>query len=219
MGVLAKYNAIVAKYWFWASASSDLIDQSTIMVQPTPEIDAFIERIQALPPGPGVSLDAALRPSLNDEAELRRLFATDRQNARLSQPYVGLVDIFAAPDAIRVTRARVVQGKEDFSSQYVMPLSKKNRRKEGAPCVVADLEEFKKNWTIFTEGSLFQLFDWNNVVAAGGSVLACLTPLDEEHKKTKRTIRKYYHTHVYPTSDVDLFLWGLNAEQVRSRVH
>jgi hypothetical protein len=186
------------------------------MVQPTPEIDAFIERIQALPPGPGVSLNAALQPSLDHEAELRKLFATDRQNPRLSDPYVGLVDIFATPDAIKVTRARVVQGNEDLSSQYVMSLSAKNRRQEGAPCMVASLEEFKKNWAIFTEGSLFQLLDWNNVVAAGGSVLACLTPLDEEHNKSKRAIRKYYHTNVYPTSDVDLFLWGLNAEQVRS---
>lgn len=185
------------------------------MVQPTPEMDAFIARIQAVSPGPGASLDEALGPSLDEEANLRILFATDRQNPRLSNPYVGLVDIFAAPDAIRVTRARVVQGKEDLSSQYVMPLSDKDRRKEGTPCIVADLEEFRKNWAIFTEGSLFQLLDWNNVVAAGGSVLACLTPLDEENKKSKRAIRNYYHTNVHPTSDVDLFLWGLNAEQVR----
>jgi len=191
---------------------------SPIMVQPTPEIDAFIGRIQTLSPGPSVSLDAALQPSLDEEAELRTLFATDRQNARLSNPYVGLVDVFAAPDAIRVTRARVVQGKEDLSSQYVMPLSNENRRQEGAPCLVADLEEFKKNWAIFTEGSLLQLLDWNNVIAAGGSVLASLSPLDEEHKKSKRAIRKYYHSNVYPTSDVDLFLWGLNAEQVRTSV-
>ena len=188
------------------------------MVQPTPEIDAFVGRIQTLSPGSGVSLDAALQPSLDEEAELRTLFATDRQNSRLSNPYVGLVDVFAAPDAIRATRARVVQGKEDISSHYVMPLSTDKRRQEGAPCMVADLEEFKKNWAVFTEGSLLQLLDWNNVIAAGGSVLACLSPLDEEHKKSKRIIRKYYHNKVYPTSDVDLFLWGLDAEQVRSLI-
>lgn len=184
------------------------------MPQPTPKIDAFIERIQALNPGPGISLDVVLRPSLDEETELRKLFATDRLNPRLSNPHVGLVDVFAAPDAIRTTRARVVQGKEDLIANYVMPVSEKNRRKEGAPCMVTDLDEFKKNWAIFTEGSLTQLIDWNNVVAAGGSVLACLTPLDDTHKTSKRAIRKYYHSNVYPTSDVDLFLWGLNAEQV-----
>lgn len=95
-----------------------------------------------------------------------------------------------------------------------MPIQEDDRRKEGSPAMVADLEEFKKNWAIFTEGSLSQLIDWNNVVASGGSVLACLTPLENEHKTSKRAIRKFYHSNAYPTSDVDIFLWGLTAEQV-----
>ena len=182
-------------------------------MQPTPEIEAFIARIEALPPGPGVSIDRALQPSLDEELELRKLFATDRQNQRLSNPYVGLLDVFDAPEAIRTTRARVVQDDKDLSANYVMPVSKINRRNEGSPSAVANLDEFKKNWSIFTEGSL-SLVDWNNVVAAGGAVLACLTPLDKDAKVSKRMIRKYYHSTAYPSSDVDLFLWGLNAEQV-----
>ena len=183
-------------------------------MQPTPEIEAFIARIEALRPGPGVSIDEALQPSLNEESELRKLFATDRQNQRLSNPYVGLIDVFNAPEAIRTTRARVVKDDKDLSTSYVMPLSKINRRNEGAPSAVADLDEFKKNWSVFTEGSLSQLINWNNVVVAGGAVLACLTPLDEDAKVSKRAMRKYYHSSAYPSSDVDLFLWGLNAEQV-----
>ena len=183
-------------------------------MQPTPEIQAFIARIRALPPGPGVSIDHALQPSLDEESELRKLFATDRQNERISNPYVGLVDVFNAPEAIRTTRARVIQDNKDLSANYVMPLSKTNRRDEGAPSMVTDLDEFKKNWSVFTEGSLSQLIDWNNVVAAGGAVLACLTPLGEAAKISKRSMRKYYHSSAYPTSDVDLFLWGLTAEQV-----
>ena len=184
-------------------------------MQPTPEIEAFIARIEALPPGPGVSLHQALQPSLDEESELRKLFATDRQNERIANRYVGLVDVFNAPEALRTTRARVIQDDKDHSANYVMPLSETNRRKDGTPSTVADLDEFKKNWSVFTEGSLSQLIDWNNVVAAGGAVLACLTPLDEAAKKSKRSIRKYYHSVAYPTSDVDLFLWGLSAEQVR----
>lgn len=183
-------------------------------MQPTPEINAFIARIEALSPVPGVSIDQALQPSLDEESELRKLFATDRKNERISNPYVGLVDVFDAPEAIRTTRARVIQDAKDLSANYVMPLSKINRRDEGTPSMVADLDEFKKNWSVFTEGSLSQLIDWNNVVAAGGAVLACLTPLDEAAKVSKRSIRKYYHSSAYPTSDVDLFLWGLTAEQV-----
>lgn len=184
------------------------------MVQPTPEVDAFIGRIEALSTGPSISLDAALQPSLNEEAEHRKLFATDRHNTRIANPYVGLVDVFAAPEVIRTTRARVVARKEDLSAKYVMPIVDNNRRQEGSPSMVADLEEFKKNWAIFTEGSLVQLIDWSNVVAAGGSVLACLTPLSEAQKATRRTIRKYYLSQAFSTSDIDLFLWGLNKEQV-----
>ncbi|KAJ7815969.1 ankyrin repeat protein [Mycena olivaceomarginata] len=178
----------------------------------TPEAQSFIQRVVGLPKGPGVLLDPILQPSLDDETELRRLFATDKAHARLSNPHVGLVD------DLRTTRARVVNDETDLSAKYVMPLSELNRRKEGTPSIVSDIDEFKKNWSVFSEGSLSQLFDWNNVVAAGGAVLACLTPLSAEAKASKRAMRKYYHSVAYPTSDVDLFLWGLNPEQAEEKI-
>ncbi|PFH47157.1 hypothetical protein AMATHDRAFT_68340 [Amanita thiersii Skay4041] len=188
----------------------------------TAEAEAFLSRIEALPGGLGVSLDEVLKPSLEDEAELRRLFATDRGNQRLSDPYVGLVDVFAAPASIRTTRARVVNVDQpdegDLNAKHVMPLAAEKRRKEGEPCMVADLAEFKKNWAVLTEGSLSQLVDWNNVVAAGGSVLACLMPLAEEDKVSKRAMRKFYHAAAYPTSDVDLFLWGMTPEEAEKKI-
>ena len=141
------------------------------MVQ-TVEAQAFLDRIASLPRGPGVNLDKALQPSLDDETELRRLLATDRSNARLSNPYVGLVDVFEAPSDIRTTRARVVKDDQDLNAKYVMPVADDKRKKEGEPCMVSDLGEFKKNWTIFSEGSLSQLTDWSNVIASGGSVLS-----------------------------------------------
>lgn len=181
----------------------------------TSEVKAFIQRIASLPPGPSVSLDGALQPSLDDEAELRRLFATDKTNTRLTDPHVGLVDVFDAPVEIRTTRARIVKDEVDLSAHHVMPLADTKRRKEGTPAMVADLDEFKKNWGVFTENSLSQLFDWNNVVAAGGAVLACLSPLPDFARVSKRAIRKYFHSAAYPTSDVDLFLWGMTPEQAR----
>ncbi|KAK7469254.1 hypothetical protein VKT23_003740 [Stygiomarasmius scandens] len=190
------------------------------------EAQAFLNRICALPRGPGVSLHEALRPSIEDEAELRRMWAQDKLNARLKNPYVGLVDVFDAPADIRTIRARVVTEKDDMcdiqgadeDSKYVMPLSAADRKKEGEACMVNDLEEFKKNWGVFSENSLSQLMDWNNVVAAGGSVLACLQPLPEEAKVSKRAMRKYYHGSAYPTSDVDLFLWGMTPEEAEKKI-
>src|SRR6266853_295696 len=139
---------------------------------PTPmsqnkEAAQFLSRIANLPKGP-VSLDAVLQPSLDDEAELRKLFATDKGNARLKDIHVGLVDIFAAPHDIRTTRARVVNGDADRDAQYVMPLSDALRRKEGSPAMIDNLEAFKKNGSVFTEKSLSQLSEWSNVIAAGG---------------------------------------------------
>ncbi|TFY76764.1 hypothetical protein EWM64_g7248 [Hericium alpestre] len=114
--------------------------------------------------------------------------------------------------------ARALTDSDDLTAKYVMPIPDKQRRAEGAPCMVNDLDEFKKNWSIFTENSLSQLLDWNHVVAAGGSVQACLTPLPEEARTSKRMMRKYYHEAAYPSSDIDLFLWGMTPKQAEEKI-
>ncbi|KAI0059327.1 ankyrin [Artomyces pyxidatus] len=182
------------------------------------EAAAFLSRIANLPQGP-VSLDAALQPSIDDEAELRKLFATDKANTRLNDTHVGLVDVFAAPSIIKITRARVVQDEDDLTAKHVMALPDARRRKEGVPAMVGNIDSFAKNWSVFTEGSLSQLLDWNNVVAAGGSVLACIEPLPNAATVSKRAMRKHYHDKTFPSSDVDLFLWGMNAEQAERKIN
>jgi hypothetical protein len=179
------------------------------------EASQFLSRIASLPKGP-VSLDKALQPSLDDEAELRKLFATDRGNPRLRDIHVGLVDVvFAAPIDIRTTRARVIKDDVDRDAQHVMALPSSLRREEGSPSMVENLEAFKKNWGVFTENSLTQLADWSNVIAAGGSVQACLMPLPKSATTgSKRAMRKYFHDNAFPSSDVDIFLYGLTVEEV-----
>ena len=177
------------------------------------EASQFLSRIANLPKGP-VSLDAVLQPSLDDEAELRKLFAIDKGNVRLKDIHVGLVDVFSAPCDVRTTRARVVTDDADRDAQYVMPLPDALRRKEASPAMIESLEAFKKNWAVFTENSLSQLSDWSNVVAAGGSVQACLMPLPKTATASKRAMRKHYHERAFPSSDVDLFLYGLTPKEV-----
>ncbi|KAF8179253.1 hypothetical protein K438DRAFT_1533547, partial [Mycena galopus ATCC 62051] len=63
----------------------------------TPEARRFIDHIVGLPRSSGVCLDGILTASLNEETEIRRLFSTDRAHLRLTDPYVGLVDVFDAP--------------------------------------------------------------------------------------------------------------------------
>ncbi|XP_006457063.1 hypothetical protein AGABI2DRAFT_181422 [Agaricus bisporus var. bisporus H97] len=174
---------------------------------------AFLTRLNALPDGPGVALDDVLGPSLADEQELRKLFAQDKANPRLDDPYVGLVDL----DEIPFLRYQTFS-LPTLSGQYIMPLQDNQRRKDGDASMVADFDEFGKNWSIFTEGSLSQLINWNNVIAAGGSVLSALLPLSDKDKENKRTIRKYYHSAAFPASDVDLFLWGLTPDQAEKKI-
>jgi hypothetical protein len=95
-----------------------------------------------------------------------------------------------------------------------MALSDALRRKEGSPAMIDSLEAFKKNWNVFTENSLFQLFDWNDVIAAGDSVQACLMPLPKAVTASKRAMRKYYHEKAFSSSDVDLFLYGFTRQEV-----
>jgi hypothetical protein len=183
---------------------------------------AFLTRLNALPDGRGVSLDDVLGPSLVDEQELRKLFAQDKANPRLDNPHVGLVDVFGPnTEATRKMRPRVIDSssEESLSGHYIMPLSDSQRRKDNDASMTTTFDEFKKNWSIFTEGSLSQLSNWNNVIAAGGSVLSALLPLSDKDKENKRAIRKYYHSVAFPTSDVDLFLWGLTPDQVHPTLH
>ena len=177
------------------------------------EASQFLSRIAGLPKGP-VSLDEVLQPSLRDEAELRKLFATDKGSARLRNIHVGLVDVFAAPSDIRTTRARVIKDDADRDAQHVLALPSSLRREEGSPAMVENIEAFKKNWDVFTESSLSQLADWSNVIAAGGSVQACLMPLPKAATRSKRDLRKYFHEKAFPSSDVDIFLYGLTADEV-----
>ncbi|KAF9817272.1 hypothetical protein IEO21_03532 [Rhodonia placenta] len=186
----------------------------------TPEAVAFLSRVAQLPKGPGAfdALSDVLQASIDDEAALRKLFATDKTNPRLNDPHVGLVDVFDAPTDIRTTRARVVKSESDVAAKFILPLSEDRRRQEGMAAMVQTFDEFKQNWTLFTEGSLSQLTDWNNVIAAGGAVQACLSPVPASAKVSKRALRKHFHNTAYPTSDVDLFLYGMTTEEAEKKI-
>jgi hypothetical protein len=107
------------------------------------EASQFLSRAASSPKGP-VSFDDILQPSLDDEAELRKLFATNKGNPRLRDIHVGLVDVFAAPGDIRITRARVIKNDADLDAQHVMALPSSLRREEGSPDMVENLEAFKR---------------------------------------------------------------------------
>ena len=156
-------------------------------------------------------LDGALKLAGEAEAEIRHLFARDRKSRSLD-PHIGLVDVFKEPPEKWKTRERVINNSDDLSASYILPLNEMMRRKEGTLSTVERIKDFERNWTIFTQDMLKHL-DWDNVVAAGGSVLACLAPVPK-YVKAESDLRSYFHKTRYPTSDVDLFLWGMTAQEV-----
>ena len=159
------------------------------------------------------SLVEILEPYRQYEASLRSIYAQDRQNPVLDDPHLNVVPLFTDDTKLITTRARdLASESEEEKSRYVMPLPDDKRRPDGSPATVANLEEFRKNFNIFSESSMVDM-DWSNVVAAGSSVINCLLPVPKQFDTTKRKLREYYHEKFCPASDVDLFLYGLTHEQ------
>ena len=84
---------------------------------------------------------------------------------------------------------------------------------DGTPAVV-DRDGFLHHWAEFTKNQLAGMAeaDWENVVAAGGAVCACMLPVPDSF--SSMPLSEYYHDLAYRNSDVDLFLYGLTAEEV-----
>ncbi|TVY75886.1 Uncharacterized protein LSUE1_G007435 [Lachnellula suecica] len=154
-----------------------------------------------------------LEPYKAFEAELRKVYAQQPDHELVQDRTVNLVPVFDGHERELKLRARAVEFEsEDESSKYIMELKEEVRRPNGSPAVVTSFKDFQQNFNLFSESSLADL-DWNNVVAAGSAVTTSLLPVPEKWADSKRSLREYYHQHLAPASDVDLFLYGLNEEQ------
>ncbi|PWI66622.1 hypothetical protein PCL_04760 [Purpureocillium lilacinum] len=167
---------------------------------------------------PEQTVEDIMAPYRKYEARLREVYAQDRQNPALDDPYINVVPLFTDDTKHITTRARdLSQESPEQQSKYIMVLPEDKRRAHGSPATVADLNEFQHNFGVFSESSLVEL-DWSNVVAAGSSVVNCLLPVPEDFKSSKRKLREYYHEKFCPASDVDLFLYGLTHDQAIEKI-
>jgi hypothetical protein len=165
-----------------------------------------------------INITEIMEPYRKYEANLRYVYAQDRQNPILDDPYLNVVPLFTENTKFIITRARNLDAESDEEkSKYIMALPDDKRRAHDSPATVANLAEFQKNFNIFSESSLADL-DWSNVMAAGSSVVNCLLPIPKEFNTTKRKLREYYHEKFCPASDVDLFLYGLNHDQAIEKI-
>lgn len=159
-----------------------------------------------------------LEPYRKYEAELRSVFAQDRKNPALDDPHINLVPLFTKDTKNIRTRARFLAAEtQEEKDRYIMALPDNKRRANGSPAVVSGLKDFQKNFNVFSESSLVDM-NWDNVVAAGSSVINTLLPVPPEFNTTKRKLREYYHEKFCPASDVDLFLYGLTHDEAIEKI-
>ncbi|KAL9581294.1 MAG: hypothetical protein Q9212_003986, partial [Teloschistes hypoglaucus] len=158
----------------------------------------------------------SLAPYNEYEARLREGFAQHRDHQSLQDPHVNAVPVFnRGQDVLRICKRDV--DVKTHHEKYIVPLSTKNRKSSGTPATVASVQDFKKNFNLFSESSLADL-DWSNVVAAGSSVVTPLLPVPGKYSTSKKALREYYHQQLAPSSDVDLFIWGLDEAAALEKI-
>ncbi|KAL8943907.1 MAG: hypothetical protein Q9216_000801 [Gyalolechia sp. 2 TL-2023] len=150
------------------------------------------------------------------EAKLREGFAQYRDHPSLQDPNVNAVPIFnQSGDVPRITQRDIDE--KTHHQTYIMPLSAKDRKAQGSPATVESIADFRRNFNLFSESSLADL-DWSNIVAAGSSVVTSLLPVPDKHNTSKKAQREYYHQQLAPSSDVDLFIWGLGEDDALKKI-
>jgi len=175
----------------------------------------FIEHVAAHPDTP---LPQLLEPYKQYDAKLREVFAQEPGHHALADPYLNVLPVFDGKEHVVKIRARDLENESpEEKERYVMPLDDKDRHPSGSAAIVQNIKDFQQNFAVFSESALVDL-DWTNVVAAGSSVVTCLLPVPDQHKKSKRALRQYYHEKIAPASDVDLFLYGMTEEDATKKI-
>jgi hypothetical protein len=150
------------------------------------------------------------------DSKLREVFAQQPAHPAIAKPNV--VPLFSGREHDVKVRARNLATESEAERQrYLMPLTKADRKHDGAPAVVQSIKEFQTNFQLFSESSLVDM-DWSNVVVAGSAVVTSLLPVPPQYNTSKRALREYYHQKLAPASDVDLFLYGLTEEQAVEKI-
>lgn len=133
---------------------------------------------------------AALKPYKDYEGKLREAFAQHPDHAILNDHHINTVPLFTGHEQLVTIRARdIAHENDETKDKYLLPLSASDRRPDGSSAIVGSLKEFRSNFNLFSESSLVDL-DWNNVVAAGSSVVTSLLPVDTPHNESKRALRQ-----------------------------
>lgn len=122
-----------------------------------------------------------------EENHTRSLFLLDPDCAELQNPVHFLVDIFDKNAHDTFKEEADLLGGENIPLMFTGKRVVVPGRRRYVPqdlsqrsSVCDSLKTFEKQWDAFT-GMVFRNMDWNNVFAAGGSVLASLLPIPDDY--------------------------------------
>lgn len=143
---------------------------------------------------PANSMTPEQRSTKEQEDTFRRMFASERNNSALADPYLLCKDVFSARNEFMSQAPQANEGPFLFRPSARTP----------GPAIV-DKDQFTSNWDKFTGGQLRGL-NWNGVFAAGGSVLCCLSSASQFTVENNKS------------SDVDLFLYAMSEDDATAKL-
>jgi len=139
--------------------------------------------------------EALLAEAKNVDDAGRRLFSRKRDSwevPELDDPYKELIKVFDDDD--RGGRARFTSRKIFQEEQGIPRLfrrSDEEQRNKTQPITVPTLRVFREQFLrIFAVNGL-QFINWSNLVAAGGSVAACVLPIPKQSDRSAMERRKF----------------------------
>uniref|UniRef100_A0A8H8CK80 Uncharacterized protein n=1 Tax=Psilocybe cubensis TaxID=181762 RepID=A0A8H8CK80_PSICU len=194
----------------------------------------FIEALERLPDRAGQDLNPLIHSALADEKILKSMLSVIRQH-KISLPIYmnrcGLVDVFdsdlsptfrrtqhprASTDRIPFYPCRIPEMR-GLPSHYLFPLSPTTRREQGSPALVTTYAMFARNFDVFTGGAFTKLTSWDNIIVAGGSILACATT--HSANITERDLRNLFlMSSTFEHANIDVFLYDMSEAEAKSRI-
>ncbi|KAK6956592.1 hypothetical protein Daesc_001871 [Daldinia eschscholtzii] len=152
---------------------------------------------------------ALLQPYLGYEKWLRHEFVNP--DAEIDC-YSNLVPVFNGQESL--FKIRTIDYLLADKSRYLMPLQDHQREEDNSLAIVESLEKYQCNFDGFTR-------DWSNIVVAGSSALLPLLSrrkdVDIEGDPAVEKPAETYYQIAASTSDIDIFLYGIDDEEAAVR--
>lgn len=161
----------------------------------------------------GKPVEDVLGPYLDYESKMREIFAQQPYHPKIDS--LTIMSLFNEEDEETTVEIKAVARRIAIEDQEKLIMSSieeyQSKMADIDLAVVPSLKEFRENFNEFSH-SLLSKLDWSNIVVAGGAATIPLLPKTEDGRS-----KIYYQIHA-PTSDVDIFLYGMEESQAIEKI-